>query len=305
MRWTESDRREIEQLKLAARGVDPIVLQIIEGTLNSIEAEIEVAVERTARSPMIREAHDYRVGLFDRFARKLTGRSYSAIPDAVIRDYPVTQMNPGDVYFMNDTYDTEGAIGHLPDMCATVPAFHNGRVVAFIQVFGHHDDIGGKVPGSMPGTALSVFEEGLMIPPIKLYDKGIRNEEAFKIIRRNTRVPDMLEADVDSEVQAVIMGAIRMKELFERFSQETVEACFQAIFDRTRETFLSELFPKIANGEYFWEDYVEHDAFTDPKLHKIALKMTKSSDKIVLFEQTLIISPCTIVCIKQKYSAPG
>ena len=179
MRWTESDRREIEQLKLAARGVDPIVLQIIEGTLNSIEAEIEVAVERTARSPMIREAHDYRVGLFDRFARKLTGRSYSAIPDAVIRDYPVTQMNPGDVYFMNDTYDTEGAIGHLPDMCATVPAFHNGRVVAFIQVFGHHDDIGGKVPGSMPGTALSVFEEGLMIPPIKLYDKGIRNEEAF------------------------------------------------------------------------------------------------------------------------------
>ena len=67
--------------------IDPIILQIIEGSLNSIEAEIEYAIERTARSPMIREAHDYRVGLFDRYCRKLTGRSYSAMPDAVVRDY--------------------------------------------------------------------------------------------------------------------------------------------------------------------------------------------------------------------------
>ena len=72
----------------AARPVDPIVLQIVEGTLNSIEAEIEYAIERTARSPMIREAHDYRVGLFDRYCRKLTGRSYSAMPNAVVRDFP-------------------------------------------------------------------------------------------------------------------------------------------------------------------------------------------------------------------------
>ena len=70
------------------RTVDPIVLQIVEGTLNSIEAEIEYAIERTARSPMIREAHDYRVGLFDRYCRKLTGRSYSAMPNAVVRDFP-------------------------------------------------------------------------------------------------------------------------------------------------------------------------------------------------------------------------
>ncbi len=168
MRWTEQQQADLERLGRRAREVDPIVLQIVEGTLNSIEAEIEVAIERTARSPMIREAHDYRVGLFDRFARKLTGRSYSAIPDAVIRDFPPETMKPGDVFFMNDTYDTEGAIGHLPDMCSTVPVFHGGAIVGYIQAFGHHDDIGGKVAGSMPGTALSVFEEGLMIPPIKL-----------------------------------------------------------------------------------------------------------------------------------------
>ena len=193
------------------------MLQIVEGTLNSIEAEIEYAIERTARSPMIREAHDYRVGLFDRYCRKLTGRSYSAMPNAVVRDFPPETMRPGDVFLMNDTYLTEGSIGHLPDLCSTVPVFHDGEVVAYIQAFGHHDDIGGRVPGSMPGTAVTVFEEGLAIPPVKLYSEGVRNDAVFTIIKRNTRVPDMLAADLDSEVQACLMGAQRMAALFERF----------------------------------------------------------------------------------------
>ena len=203
--------------------IDPIALQIIEGTINSIEREIEYAIERTARSPMIREAHDYRVGLFDRYCRKLTGRSYSAIPNAVLRDYPPESMRPGDVFLMNDTYLTEGAIGHLPDLCSTVPVFHDGEVVAYIQAFGHHDDIGGRVPGSMPGSATSVFEEGLAVPPIRFYSQGRRNEEVLTIIRRNTRVPDMLAADLDSEIQACLMGARRMAELFQRFGRGTVE----------------------------------------------------------------------------------
>jgi N-methylhydantoinase B len=228
----------------ARSAIDPIVLQIVEGTLNSIEAEIEYAIERTARSPMIREAHDYRVGLFDRYCRKLTGRSYSAMPNAVVRDFPPETMQPGDVFLMNDTYLTEGSIGHLPDLCSTVPVFHDGEVVAYIQAFGHHDDIGGRVPGSMPGTAVTVFEEGLAIPPIKLYSAGVRNEAVFTIIKRNTRVPDMLAADLDSEVQACVMGARRMAELFERFGRETVEACFQAILDKCRDIFRHELLPQ-------------------------------------------------------------
>src|ERR1700761_1763986 len=267
---------------LPRREVDPIVLQIVEGTLNSIEAEIEYSIERTARSPMIREAHDYRVGLFDRYCRKLTGRSYSAMPNAVVRDFSPETMRPGDVFLMNDTYLTEGSIGHLPDLCSTVPVFHDGEVVAYIQAFGHHDDIGGRVPGSMPGTAATVFEEGLAIPPIKLYSAGARNEAVFTIIKRNTRVPDMLAANLDSEVQACRMGARRMAELFERFGRDTVEACFQAILDKCRDVFRRELLPRIADGEYRWEDYVEHDGLTDPKLHKLAITMTKRGDELTL-----------------------
>ncbi len=264
------------------KDVDPIVLQIVEGTINSIEREIEIAIERTSRSPMIREAHDYRVGLFDRYCRKLTGRSYSAMPNAVVRDYPPETMKPGDVFLMNDTYLTEGSIGHLPDVCSTVPVFHDGEVVAYIQAFGHHDDIGGRVPGSMPGTAVSVFEEGLAIPPIRIYSEGKRNDDAFKIVRRNTRVPEMLEADLDSEMQAIMMGAQRMSELFVRFGTDTVEACFQAILDKCMRIYRDELLPKIPDGTFAWEDYVEHDGVTDPKLHKLALKMTKKGGKIIL-----------------------
>ncbi len=191
----------------AARDVDPIVLQVVEGTLNSIEAEIEYAIERTARSPMIREAHDYRVGLFDRHCRKLTGRSYSAMPNAVVRDFPPETMRPGDVFLMNDTYLTEGSIGHLPDLCSTVPVFHDGEVVAFIQAFGHHDDIGGRVPGSMPGTATTVFEEGLAVPPIKLYSAGVRNDAVFTIIKRASGARQSKRASRPSSTSAATSTA--------------------------------------------------------------------------------------------------
>src|SRR5439155_19596591 len=127
------------------------------------------------RSPTIRDAHDFRAGIHDRRLRKLTGRSYSALVHPVVRDYPLSTMRTGDVSFHNDVYRSEGGIGHLPDLCVTVPVFHDGDVVAFVQAFGPHADIGGAVPGSMPSRATSVFEEGLMVPPIRLWDQGVPN----------------------------------------------------------------------------------------------------------------------------------
>ena len=157
--------------------VDPVLVEIVQGTLASVEREVETAIGRTSRSPMIRDAHDFRVGIHDVRMRKLTGRSYSALVHPVVRDHPIDTMRPRDVFFHNDVYASEGGIGHLPDLCVTVPVFAatpdgDQRVVAFVQAFGHHDDIGGAVPGSMPSTATSVFEEGLMVPPIKLWDQG-------------------------------------------------------------------------------------------------------------------------------------
>src|SRR4051794_38411824 len=148
---------------------DLILVEIVKGTLASIEREVETAIGRTARSPMIRDAHDFRAGIHDRRLRKLTGRSYSALVHPVVRDYPPETMRPGDVYFHNDVYLSEGGIGHLPDLCVTVPVFHEAgdgpQVVAFVQAFGHHDDIGGGGAGSMPPPAASGFWGGGVVPP--------------------------------------------------------------------------------------------------------------------------------------------
>jgi N-methylhydantoinase B len=256
------------------QSVDPILIEIVEGTLASVEMEVETAIARTARSPMIRDAHDFRAGIHDVRLRKLTGRSYSALVQPIVRDYPIETMNPGDVFFHNDVYLSEGGIGHLPDLCVTVPVFHEGEVVAFVQAFGHHDDIGGAVPGSMPSHATSVFEEGLMVPPIKLWDRGVPNEAALRIMTRNSRMPDSLAGDLDAECSACLMGARRLADLFARYGREAVEACFDAIIAKTTETFRRELLAKIPEGTYVWEDYAEHDGVDEPRLHTQRITLT-------------------------------
>ncbi|MBA3234155.1 MAG: hydantoinase B/oxoprolinase family protein, partial [Propionibacteriales bacterium] len=267
-------------------GVDPVVLEIVQGSLASIEKEVETAIGRTARSPMIRDAHDFRAGIHDRKLRKLTGRSYSALVHPVVRDFPLESMHPGDVFFHNDVYLSEGGIGHLPDLCVTVPVFikstaGDSEIVAFVQAFGHHDDIGGAVPGSMPSHATSVFEEGLMVPPIRLWDQGVRNEAALRIMTRNSRMPDSLAADLDAECSACLMGSRRLTEVFTRYGHATVEACFDALIARTTDTYRREILSRIPDGTYVWEDYAEHDGVDPPRLHAQRITLTMSSTRDV------------------------
>ena len=271
--------------------MDPVLVEIVKGSLASIEKEVETAIGRTARSPMIRDAHDFRAGIHDRRLRKLTGRSYSALVHPVVRDYPLETMRPGDVFFHNDVYLSEGGIGHLPDLCVTVPVFAGGdrrgngaggEVVAFVQAFGHHDDIGGAVPGSMPSRATSVFEEGLMVPPIRLWDQGTPNEAALKIMTRNSRMPESLAADLDAECSACLMGARRLGDLFTRYGRAAVEACFDAIIDATTQTFRREVLAKIPDGTWVWEDYAEHDGVDPPRLHPQRITLSKTPEKLVL-----------------------
>ncbi|MGH3425783.1 MAG: hydantoinase B/oxoprolinase family protein, partial [Nocardioidaceae bacterium] len=268
----------------AGASADPVLVEIVQGSLASVEMEVETAIARTSRSPMIRDAHDFRAGIHDRLLRKLTGRSYSALVHPVVRDFPIEQMVPGDVFFHNDVYQSEGGIGHLPDLCVTVPVFHTDAasgeqaVVAFVQAFGHHDDIGGAVPGSMPSNATSVFEEGLMVPPIKLWDAGTPVRSALAIMTRNSRMPESLAADLDAECSACLMGARRLGELFDRYGRGVVESCFDAIIDRTTSTYRREILSKIPVGTWVWEDYAEHDGVDEPQLHTQRITLTRTAE---------------------------
>ena len=263
-------------------GIDPILVEIVEGTLASAEAEVEAAIERTARSPMIREARDFRAGIHDRQCRKLTGRSYSALVQPIVRDFPIETMQPGDVFFHNDVYQSEGGIGHLPDLCVTVPVHHASQVVAFVQAFGHHDDIGGCVPGSMPSHGTSYYQEGLIVPPVRLYSRGAPNADLIRVMVRNSRLPDSLRGDLDAEVAACRMGAERIADLFRRYGRQTVEAAFEAILARTTSVFQSELLSKIPEGTYVWEDYAEHDGVDPPRLHTQRITLTRSGGRLII-----------------------
>jgi N-methylhydantoinase B len=260
----------------------PIELEVIHGTIRAAELEIEAAVERTARSPMIRDQHDYRVALFDAKGRKLTGRSYSAIVEPVFEYFGEDKIFPGDVFFWNDPYNSCGGIGHVPDLCTTVPIFHEDRLIGFSQVFGHHDDIGGAVPGSLPVHATDSWMEGVLIPPIKLYERGVLNEAAFRIITRNSRLEDHLAGDLDAEIGACKLGSRRIVSLAERYGVETLEAAFEQILKNAAEIFRREILPKIKDGVYHYEDYIEADGVEDGKIHALRLTMTKTADKIVL-----------------------
>src|SRR6266702_630810 len=261
---------------------DPVLREIVEGTLASIEREVETAIGRTARSPMIRDAHDFRAGIHDRRLRKLTGRSYSALVHPVVRDYPLSTMRPGDVFFHNDVYLSEGGIGHLPDLCVTVPVHHEGQVVAFVQAFGHHDDIGGCVPGSMPSHGTSYYQEGLIVPPVRLYDRGRPNTDLMRVMVRNSRLPESLRGDLDAEVAACRMGAERIGELFTRYGRQTIEDCFEAILARTTAVFRDELLSKIPEGSYAWEDYAEHDGVDPPRLHTQRMALTRTGGRLII-----------------------
>lgn len=260
----------------------PIELEVIYGTIRSAETEIEAAVERTSRSPMIRDQHDYRVALFDAQGRKLTGRSYSALVEPVFEYFEDGDIHPGDVFFWNDPYNSCGGIGHVPDLCTTVPIFHDDTLIGFSQVFGHHDDVGGMVPGSLPVEATDMWAEGLVVPPIKLYNKGVVNDAAYKIIFRNSRLSEHLRGDVDAEIGAAILGSKRIQALAERYGIETLNAAFDSMIKNCAETIRRELLPKIKDGVYQWEDFVENDGIQKNKLHALRLTMTKTPEKIIL-----------------------
>lgn len=266
---------------MATTVLGPIELEVITGTIRSAEVEIEAAVERAARSPMIRDQHDYRVGLYDARGRKLTGRSYGSLIEPVFEFFG-DDIHPGDVFFWNDPYNSAGSCGHVPDLCTTVPIFHGDeRLLGFAQVFGHHDDVGGCVPGSLPVQVHDQWGEGLVVPPIKLYDRGVLNETAFRILERNSRLPEHLRGDIDSEIGACRLGARRLTELADRYGVDVLEGGFDAIIENCARTVRDELLPKIADGVYTFEDYVECDGFTR-KLYAMRLTMTKTADRILL-----------------------
>mgnify|MGYP006151683365 CR=1 FL=1 len=261
---------------------EPILFEIIEGAIESARREMEIQVERTARSSIVREQHDHRSGIFDAKGESVTALSFASVPTPVMSKF-AGRIYEGDVFIYNDPYKSDGGITHSGDVCITNPVFVDGEIVAYVQVFGHVQDIGGLTPGSVPLVAYEIFHEGLLIPPVKLYERGVRNEALYDTILDNTRFIDDLQGDIDAFVNATKIGVARVQELCERYGVAAIAQTFDGLLDRCAKTLLETVLPMIPDGTYDFEDFCEYDGVQPREsLKYIRLKatMTKSPEGI-------------------------
>jgi N-methylhydantoinase B len=265
--------------------LDPITLEIIRGSLASTIRDMELLMERCAMSPFIKEKKDYFVGIFDTQGRIVACHISGSGPGmvtAIVRAYPLATMRPGDVYWFNDPYLSDGAVQHHQDMVFAVPIFHDGAVVAFAATFGHYQDIGGLRAGSISPHATEIYHEGLLVPPVRIVREGQLNEEAYRIFLRNSRLPDLVEGDTRAMMASCHLAEGRLTELLARYGGPTVLAAFDEGIARTaaraRELFLA----LVPEGSWTFHDFLDSDGGAEARPHRIELTLSRVGDHVRL-----------------------
>src|SRR5262245_3819718 len=249
--------RPLPEPDSGARLMDAVTLEIIENALRGIRHQMDAVMFRASLSPMIRETHDTYPLVADRDGRMLVGQFGSFL--AAFFEHFDEPLNPGDVIIQNDPYLCGGSISHVPDVLILRPVFHGDALVGFTSQFGNLLDVGGRVFGSMPAQARSIFEEGLRFPPVKLYERGTLNRSLLKVLERNSRAPEAAIADVMALCAATALGEERILELCERFGRPTyLEAC-EELLERTRRAVQKLIVEKIPTTPQAFEDFVDDD----------------------------------------------
>lgn len=264
--------------------VDPVTIEIVKGALRATQAEMETLLERTAMSPIIREKQDYFCGLFDSSARLLIGTKIPVLGNIigpVLKQYPPQTMRPGDLYWYNDCYGSEGGVSHSPDQVFVSPIFCGGEIVAYAHSWAHFLDIGGMRPGSTTPDATDIFQEGIIIPPVKLHDAGRLNEELFRTFVRNTRFPDMTRGDMRAMMAAVRLGEKRMLELFGRYPVATLNAAFDELIGQTERAVRQGFRERFGTGTYRFADRLDSDGQGSGPV-TVRMALTTSADSVVL-----------------------
>ena len=265
---------------------DPITLEILWRRLVSIVDEADASVARTAFSSLLRDAHDYTCMFTDSRGQELVQGTFCTPGQAgamalgvkkIISSVPLAQYQPGDVIIVNDPWLLAG---HLNDVCVLSPIFYRDRPVAFTACVFHHSDIGGRVASDNR----QVYEEGLFIPPIKLYDAGVLNESVLKMIRWNVRTPEEVTGDIRSQVAANHVCSQKVIEMLEDEGLETLDDLADEIIDRTENSMRAAI-SKIPDGIYPYEGIIEGAG----QRKDIAIKLTvavEGSDIHVDFDGT-------------------
>ena len=237
--------------------VDGITVDIIENALRNAREEMDTVLFRTAMSPGIREQGDCFPMIANKDGKMVVGQFGSFI-GPFLEAYD-NEIEEGDVILTNDPYMCNAAVSHLPDWVVLVPVFKDGRHLAWSAMFGHMSDNGGMVPGSIPIEATTIFQEGIRIPPTKLYKKGVLQSDLLELILHNVRTPQWNRFDLNALVAACNTAAKRCVELAERFGDDVLHSTMDSMLQRNHAAMKYIIETFIPEEPRQFEDYICDD----------------------------------------------
>ncbi len=270
-------------------GIDPVLLAVLKGRLEQIADEMDATLFRSAFNPIIAEAHDASHGLYHAETGETLVQGKSGLPVFVgVMSFAVKTvidkakvenltLQPGDVFIFNDPY--EGGT-HLSDFKLVRPFFRDGKIFCYLASVGHWHDVGGNVPGNYNPIATECYQEGMLIPPVRLYREGELQDDIVAILQSNSRLPSSLYGDLNGQVSALELGENRLNSLLDEYGDRLVldvMAELKASAAALMESYISEL----PDGTYSAEDWLDNDGIIDEPL-KIGLSITIDGGRMTL-----------------------
>ncbi len=264
--------------------IDPITLDIIENAMLNARWEMDAVLFRTAMSPGIREQHDEFPMIANLDGKMVVGQFGSFI-HGFKQAYDGT-IEEGDIFLTTDPYACNGAVSHANDWLLLRPIFKDGRLISYAAMFGHMTDIGGKVPGSLPTDARQIFEEGIRVPPVKIYKNDKLQEDILKLVLHNCRMPHWNRSDFNAIVAAIRTAEKRVIEMANRFGDDVFYSALEDLLDRNKRAMAKLIKTTVPTKKQFFEDYICDDGMGMGP-YKIRCAMWREGGKVIFdFEGT-------------------
>ena len=264
--------------KATTMRADPITQKVVNNALQGVAEQMAATILRTSYSTVVREMLDYSTAVFDpqgqiisqscRIPIHLNSMSRS-LRTTLAEAIPIDEWKPGDIIVTNDPY-----LGgqHIPDVQTFLPVYADGKLVAICGTLDHHLDLGGMRPASYAGDAVEIYQEGLRIPPIKLFNEGVMNERLFALIAANIRQPDQTIGDLRAQAAALEIGRDGVLELVGRYGADTVANCMADAVDASEMRLRARL-RELPSGTYDGEYFIDDDGISDERI-RIVTKVT-------------------------------
>lgn len=272
---------------MSLQDLDPITAEVVLNRLRETTEAMAHALFHSGYSPILRESQDGTAGLTDASGNVIMvggglqyhSLLYSKAVASFLDRYPAGTMRDGDAFVSNDPYKAGNS--HVPDMVVASPVFHGGGIVAFGVSVAHKADVGGLVPGSSGAASRSIFHDGLLLPPVRIWSGDGVNEEIEAVIRNNSRAPELVMGDLRGQIGATRLGAERLAALCDEYGAGTLAQAMDILLERT-EARVRALFAAWPDGAHEADGLLDHDGADTSKSVRIHVRAIKAGDRLTL-----------------------